>query len=183
MKKVLVIEGSPRVSGNTDTLCDEFIRGAKEAGNEVEKIYLNQKNIHGCIGCNTCRRNGGTCVFKDDAVELNQKILEADVVLWATSVYWYSVTSQLKAVIDRTFAIEDDIVNKDYYFLYTCMAPHEGEYAKKLDYVTNVMEGYVACLDDSVQLKGVIVGDGFTKENKETHHATQEAYLMGREIA
>ena len=74
MKKVVLLSGSPRPNGNSSMLCDEFIRGAAEAGNKAEKILLSRKKVAGCMGCNACYRNGGICVQKDDMEEIKFNI-------------------------------------------------------------------------------------------------------------
>ena len=103
-KKVLILSGSPRKGGNSDILCDEFARGAQEAGNEVEKIRVASKKIHPCSACYYCRDHGGACVHKDDMAAIQQKMIDADVLVLASQVYFYSIDAQLKAVIDRTVA-------------------------------------------------------------------------------
>ena len=77
-KKVLILSGSPRKGGNSDILCDEFAKGATEAGHNVEKIRVPEKNIHPCIACYHCSKNSGACVFKDDMAEILQKMIDAD---------------------------------------------------------------------------------------------------------
>lgn len=104
MKKVLILSGSPRLHGNSALLSEEFARGAEEAGCEVEKIELQRKKIAGCLGCGACYRNGGACVQKDDMEEVRAKMLEADVIVLASPIYFYTMTAQLKAAIDRTYA-------------------------------------------------------------------------------
>ena len=96
-KKVLIISASPRKGGNSETLADEFARGAKEAGNIVEKISLYDKTIGFCKGCLACLKRG-RCVIQDDAVEIASKMHEADVLVFATPVYYYSVSGQLKTM-------------------------------------------------------------------------------------
>ena len=103
-KKVLILSGSPRKGGNSDLLCDEFVRGAKESGNEVEKIFLRDKEISYCTACYYCRDTGKGCVIKDDMAEILDKMLEADVIVMASPVYFYSIDAQMKIVIDRTVA-------------------------------------------------------------------------------
>ena len=103
-KKVLILSSSPRKGGNSDILCDEFARGAQEAGNEVEKIRVASKKIHPCSACYYCRDHGGACVHKDDMAEVLQKMIDSDVLVLASPVYFYSIDAQLKAVIDRTVA-------------------------------------------------------------------------------
>ena len=80
MKKVLILSGSPRKGGNSDILCDEFLRGAIDAGNQAEKIRVADKNIAMCTGCYYCREHAGKCVFNDDMGELLQKIIDCDVL-------------------------------------------------------------------------------------------------------
>ena len=80
-KKVLILSSSPRRGGNSDTLCDEFMRGAMESGNEVEKIFLRDKIINYCTGCSTCSRYNKPCPQKDDTAEILEKMIRADVIV------------------------------------------------------------------------------------------------------
>ena len=93
--KITVISSSLRRNGNSEMLADEFIRGAKESGNEVEKITLGGKKINFCIGCLSCQKTG-KCVIKDDCAEINEKIHDADVLVFATPIYYYEMSGQLK---------------------------------------------------------------------------------------
>ena len=104
MKKVLILSGSAR-KGNSDALCDRFLQGAKEAGHAVEKIRIAEKKVHYCTGCYLCKQTGGKCVYQDDMGEILQKIIDVDVLVLASPVYFYSVCAQLKTVIDRTVAM------------------------------------------------------------------------------
>ena len=99
-KKVLIISGSPRKGGNSDLLCDEFMRGAVEAGNEVIKIRVAEKRIGFCNACYYCRQSGGVCAKKDDMADILQKMIDADVIVLASPVYFYSIDAQMKALID-----------------------------------------------------------------------------------
>ena len=103
-KNVLILSGSPRNGGNSDLLCDEFMRGALESGNQVEKIRVAEKKIGYCKACYYCRQSGGVCAIKDDMAEVLQKMIDADVIVLASPVYFYSIDAQLKALIDRTVA-------------------------------------------------------------------------------
>lgn len=114
MKNVLILSGSPRRGGNSDILCDEFARGAAERGNHVEKIRVSDKKIGYCRACYYCRDNGGACVLKDDMAEVLQKMIDADVIVLASPVYFYSIDAQLKAVIDRTLARWTEVKNKEF---------------------------------------------------------------------
>ena len=121
-KKVLILSGSPRKGGNSDILCDEFMKGAKESGNEVEKIRVAEKNIDYCRACYACRGTG-VCAIKDDVAEVLQKMIDADVFVLASPVYFYSIDAQLKALIDRTVARWTEIKNKEFYFIMTAADP------------------------------------------------------------
>ena len=91
MKKVIVISTSLRAGSNSDMLADRFIDGAKSAGNDVEKISLVGKNIQFCKGCFGCQKLG-RCVIKDDVNDIMAKVLKADVICWATPIYYYEST-------------------------------------------------------------------------------------------
>lgn len=98
-KKILILSGSPRKGGNSDLLCDEFMRGAIDSENEVEKIRVAEKKIGFCRACYYCRQSNGICAIKDDMADVLQKMIEADVIVLASPVYFYSIDAQLKAVI------------------------------------------------------------------------------------
>jgi multimeric flavodoxin WrbA len=104
--KVLGIMGSPRVGGNSDILLDEALAGAKAVGATVEKIILDKKKIAGCKDCKKCNETG-ICVLKDDMLEIHKKILEADAIIHSVPVYFWSMTSQMKAYLDRWCAFFD----------------------------------------------------------------------------
>ena len=89
-KKVLILSSSPRRNGNSDHLCNEFMRGAAEAGHQVEKILLKDKHINYCTGCSVCSMYGKPCPQKDDAAEVVEKMIAADVIVMATPVYFYT---------------------------------------------------------------------------------------------
>ena len=95
-KKVLILEGSARKNGNTDLLSNEFINGAESIGLQTEKVYLHDKEIKCCIGCRKCQSNGGNCIRKDDATAILQKMLDADYIVLASPVYFYSFTGLLE---------------------------------------------------------------------------------------
>jgi multimeric flavodoxin WrbA len=102
--KVLGIAGSPRRSGNTDLLLDEALKGAQEAGAEVEKIYVRDYKITPCIECNGCFKDG-RCVVKDDMQEIYPKLLEADRIIFASPMFFMGITGWAKALIDRCQAL------------------------------------------------------------------------------
>ncbi len=98
--KVLGIMGSPRIGGNSDILLSQALAGAKEAGAKVEKIVLDRKHISGCKDCKKCNK-AGVCVIKDDMLEIQKKILDAYAIIHSTPVYFWSMTAQMKAYLDR----------------------------------------------------------------------------------
>lgn len=106
--KILVLTGSPRKNGNSNTLADYFIKGAEEAGHQVVRFDAAFKNVHPCIGCNSCGMDG-PCVFKDDFELVRQNIVDADMVVFASPMYYFGLSAQLKAVIDRFYAINGKI--------------------------------------------------------------------------
>jgi multimeric flavodoxin WrbA len=114
--KILGVLGSPRIGGNSDLLLDRALAGAKEAGAAVEKIGLCQKKISGCLDCQKCNETG-VCVVKDDMLEIHPKILEADGIIHSAPVYFWAMTAQMKAYLDRwcTFFDAEWKWHKQYY--------------------------------------------------------------------
>ncbi len=102
--KVLGLSFSPREQGNTEQLLDKAFSGAQELDAETELFRVAGKNIKPCDGCGSCFKIGG-CHIQDDMQELYDKMLEADGIIFGTPVYFYNVTAQGKAVIDRTIAL------------------------------------------------------------------------------
>ena len=177
-KKVLILSGSPRKGGNSDILCDEFARGAREAGNEVEKLRVADKKIHPCSGCYYCSSHGGACAHKDDMAEVLQKMIDADVLVLASPVYFYSIDAQLKAVIDRTVARWLEVRDKEFYYIVT-MADEPRQSA---DTTLACFRGYADCVEGAVE-KGVIIGSGVYEPGKvKDTPAMQQAYEMGRNV-
>ena len=104
MKNILVVQGGGRAKGNTAQLVDSFIKGATEAGHTVEKINLNQTEVKGCIGCNACRY-GKPCVQKDGFNDLVPKIKAADLIVFASPLLFWTLSSKIKAFIERFYCI------------------------------------------------------------------------------
>ena len=177
-KKVLILSGSPRKGGNSDLLCDEFMRGAKEAGNEVEKIRVAEKKVAPCSACYYCRKHDGACIHKDDMAEILQKMIDADVLVLASPVYFYSIDAQLKAVIDRTVARWLEVKNKEFYYIAT-MADSNTSSANK---TLACFRGYADCVEGAVE-KGVIIGSGVYEPGAvKNTPAMQKAYEMGKNV-
>lgn len=177
-KNVLILSGSPRRGGNSDILCDEFLRGAQEAGHKVEKIRVAAKKVAPCSACYYCREHGGACVHKDDMADLLQKMIDADVLVLASPVYFYSIDAQLKAVIDRTVARWLEVKNKAFYYIVT-MADEERQSA---DTTLACFRGYADCVEGAVE-KGVIIASGVYEPGKvKNTPAMEQAYQMGKNV-
>ena len=99
-KKVLIISTSLRGGSNSDILANECAKGAKEAGHDVELLSLKGKDIKYCIGCLSCQRNG-MCVLKDDVADIMAKVKDAEVIVYATPIYYYEMCGQMKTLLDR----------------------------------------------------------------------------------
>ncbi len=103
-KNILVLTGSPRKGGNTDKLADAFIAGARQAGHTTVKYTTAAKNIQGCIDCQTCFSKGSACSVPDDFAELAPLVEQADIIVFATPLYWFTFPAQLKAAIDKCYS-------------------------------------------------------------------------------
>ncbi len=122
-KKIVVITGSPRKDGNSFAMTDAFIREAEEKGHSVTRFDAAQKNVGGCHACETCYKTGKVCSFDDDFNEIAPALLEADVVVFSTPVYWYSIPAQIKAVIDKMYSFcvaGKDIAGKECMLIACC---------------------------------------------------------------
>lgn len=102
--KIVVITGSPHRHGTSALLADKFIQGAQEAGHEVFRFDAAFADLHPCLGCRKCRTTDQGCVHKDDMEVLNPHLLAADLVAFASPIYYYDWTAQLKTAIDRFYA-------------------------------------------------------------------------------
>jgi len=172
-----VISGSPRIDGNSDVLCDQFIKGAKQAGHETDKINLSKKKLSPCFACYSCR-NDGVCIQKDDMAEILEKLVSADIIVLSTPVYFYSMDAQMKMFIDRCIPRYREIKNKDFYFIITAADPqHEA-----IDGTMEGFRGYTRCLPGAKE-KGIIYGTGaWEKGDILGLPVMQEAYEMGKSI-
>lgn len=178
MKKVLVISGSPRKGGNSDMLCNEFIKGAKESGNQVEKIFIADKKINYCTGCGVCNTTH-KCVINDDMTDALDKMVNADVIVLATPVYFYTMNGQLKTFIDRTVPRYTEISNKEFYFILTSADGNKTSLNRTIDGLRGFTDD---CLSNPIE-KGIIYGTGVWNKSdvKQTKHMAN-AYNMGLNV-
>ena len=178
MKKTVVISTSLRAGSNSDMLAEKFAEGAKASGHDVEKIWLRGKDIKFCVGCLSCQKTGA-CVFHDDVPAIMEKVLNADVVCWATPIYYYEMSGQMKTLIDRMNAM----YRKDYRFrdvyLLTAAAEDESETPKRAEIG---LTGWIDCYGKA-SLKGHVFCGGVDKPRDiEGNGKLQEAYEMGKNI-
>lgn len=153
-KKVLVLSASPRKGGNSDLLCDQFMKGSMEAGHKVEKIFIGDKRIGYCTGCGSCN-DTHECVQDDDMGEILDKMISTDVIVMATPVYFYTMSAQMKTLIDRTLPRYTEISGKEFYFIVSA-----GDSDKKA--MERTLEGFRAFLSllEDARQKGIVYGTG-----------------------
>ena len=133
MKKILILNGAGKKNGSTAALINAFKAGAESAANEVKAFYLHAMNIKGCMDCQGCARkpkgDPAPCVQKDDMQKIYDAYIDCDVVVFATPVYWFTISAQLKTAVDRLYAIQRnhgfDAAAKETVFLMTSGGPAE----------------------------------------------------------
>jgi multimeric flavodoxin WrbA len=178
-KNILIISTSPRKGGNSDLLADEFLRGVKETENTVEKITLHDKTIGFCRGCLACQTTG-KCVIKDDANAIVEQILHADVLVFATPVYFFEMSGQMKTLLDRT----NPLFPTDYKFreIYLLAAAGEEE-EHSVDGTVHGLQGWIDCFGKA-KLAGVVRGVNSVVKGdiQKNITALTAAYEMGKNV-
>ena len=178
MKKVIVISTSLRIGSNSDMLADKFIEGATAAGNDVEKISLADKDIKFCKGCLACQKLG-KCVIKDDVNDIMQKVLNADAVCWATPIYYYEMSGQMKTLIDRMNAMFSlDYKFRDVYML-TTAAEDETEVPKRAE---AGLTGWIDCYPKSHLAGTLFCGGVDAPRTIGGNEKLQEAFELGKNV-
>lgn len=177
-KIVLVISTSLRSNSNSDKIADEFILGAKEADNQVEKISLIEKKIGFCKGCLACQ-NTMKCVIQDDGIQIAEKMRESDVIVFATPIYYYEMSGQMKTLLDRMNPLySSNYKFTDIYFL-SCAAEDEENVP---DRAISGLNGWIECFEKA-ELKGSVFAGGVNKPGEIAGHvALKEAYQMGSSL-
>lgn len=178
MKNVLVISTSLRANSNSDALADAFLRGAADAGHHAEKISLRGRNIQFCRGCMACQKLG-RCVISDDAAEISQKMHDADVIAFATPIYYYEMSGQMKTLLDRA----NWLYSSDYHFtdiyLLTAAAENEPSVPSRAE---GGLTGWIDCFERA-RLAGSVFAGGVEGPGETTGHpALVQAYNMGNQI-
>lgn len=191
MKNILVIQGGGRAKGNTAQLVDSFIRGAVEAGHQVEKISLNKTIVNGCIGCNACRY-GKPCVQKDDFNEIVPKIKAADLIVFASPLLFWTLSSKIKAFIERFYCIAEEDENpplgryekypiKDAVLLMTSADDFFWTYEQAVSYYKFAIINYIGFNDKGMLLAGGCGDTNGRPQIDNTNHL-EEAYDFGKNI-
>ena len=173
-KKVLIISSSPRAEGNSEILCNHFKKGAEEAGHQVEQIALRDKHIQYCNGCGVCAEQQ-PCPLQDDAAEIVQKMIDANIIVLATPVYFCMMSAQMKTLIDRCCARYTEIKDKDFYYILTAAEDDEEDIQSAID----GFRAFLTCLDTPTE-QPYICGLGVHKKGEiENTDVCKEAYLRG----
>lgn len=177
-KKILIISTSLRKNSNSDALAEAFAKGAKEDGHQVEKICLRDKTIGFCKGCLACLK-AGKCVIKDDAVEIADQMKGAEVIVFATPIYYYEMAGQMKTMLDRA----NPLYGSDYAFgdIYLLSSAAENEDGVDRRAVSG-LEGWIECFERA-RLAGTVFAGGVDAPGAiEGHSALQNAYEMGKAL-
>lgn len=177
-KRVLIISSSPRKGGNSETLAASFARGAQEAGHLVETVYLREKHIGFCKGCFGCFKLGH-CVINDDAVDIVTRMNDADVLVFATPVYYYCVSGQLKTILDRANPLYDT----DYAFRKAYLLASAAEdAAETFEGTEKAVQGWVNCFPRCT-LAGTVFAGGVNEVGDIAGRPElEQAYQMGRAL-
>lgn len=191
MKQILVIQGGGRPNGNTSQLVDYFVRGAREAGHQAEVVSLLKKEVKGCLGCNACRY-GKPCIQKDDFNELVPKIKTADLIVFASPLYFWTLSSRIKAFIERFYCIAAEDSNpplgryekypvKDSALLVTAADDFFWTFEQVTTYYSFAIVNYIGFHDKGMLLAGGC-GDTNGKPQIDKTEHLEEAYLFGKNI-
>lgn len=177
-KNVLVISTSPRMGGNSEKLAEAFAQGAREAGHEAQIVRLFDKSIAFCKGCLACQKTG-RCVIADDMQSISEKMQKADVIAFATPIYFYEMCGQMKTLLDRTNPLfPSDYAFRDIYLLATAADTRESAMERAIA----GLQGWVDCFDQAT-LAGVVCGVGADAVGSiEGNPALQKALDLGRRL-
>ncbi len=180
--KVLSVMGSPNKKGNTATLVEEYLKGVKEKYNEVDinSVFLQEKQIEGCRGCDSCKRgNMRKCIIKDNMNELIELVISSDVIVLSTPIYWWNMSAQLKTFIDRLYVFDNSEWEGKRIVLLTTFGD-EDEISSGAINVINSLKSMTAYLGiEFVHHYGASSGNGPVSEDKK---ALEEAYKLGMNL-
>lgn len=175
-KKILIVSTSLRKNSNSHALANAFLQGAESAGNAVETVSLSDKTIGFCKGCLVCQRTH-KCVIRDDANAIVEKMRVADAIVFATPIYYYEMSGQMKTLLDRANPLfSSNYAFRDIYLLTTAADAEEGTDARAI----SGLEGWIECFSKA-RLAGTVFAGGVNGVGEtEGHKAVRQAYEMGR---
>ena len=181
--RALGIVGSPRKEGNTDILVDEVLRGARDAGSNIDKIFLNNLEIKPCQAeCSDRCKKTGDCILKDDMSSLYDKLFKSDVIILGTPVYWYGPSAQLKAFMDRWFAFShSEYIHKMKGKKIILIAPLEESDTSAADPLIGMITKSVDYLEAEFYKK-IVVSVGEKGAIKQNQKVMNQAYEIGLEL-
>ena len=178
-KKILILSTSPRGGSNSEALARAFAEGAAESGNEVELISLRGRQLQFCRGCFVCQKTG-RCVIRDDMQELLPKMEGADVLVFATPIYYYEMSGQMKTLLDRANPLYvSDYRFREVYFL-SAAAEEEDSVPRR---ALSGLEGWVECFPKA-RLAGSVFGGGVTEAGAmaDRQEKLRSAFDLGRSV-
>ena len=189
MKKILIVQGGGRSKGNTAQLADAFRKGAEDAGHSVETVSLLKKEVKGCIGCNACRY-GKPCIQKDSFNEMVPMIKEADLLVFASPLYFWTISSRIKAFLERFYCLEQEDPNpplgryekypvKDCALLMTSADNFFWTFEQAVSYYRFTLVNYIGFHDKGMLLAGGCGDTNGSPRIGETGHL-EEAYDFGK---
>ena len=179
MKKVLIISTSLRTNSNSDILARECEKGARDAGLDAEYISLKGKDIKYCIGCLSCQKTN-KCVLKDDVADIMAKVKEAEVIVYATPIYYYEMSGQMKTLLDRLNPLYSSDYNfRDIYLIAT--AADDGD--TTFDKAYSGLQGWADCFEKAT-LKGKLVAGGVDEAGSVNDFVDikNKAYKLGKNL-
>lgn len=191
MKRILVIQGGGRPRGNTARLVESFVQGAQDAGHQCEVFSTARHTIRGCLGCNACRY-GKPCIQKDDFALLRQKMEEADLLAFASPLYFWTISSELKAVIERFYSVAEKdehpplgryerYPDKDCVLLMTAADNFFWTFSQAVSYYQFALVNYIGFHDRGMVLAGGC-GDTNGIPRIEKTDALHQAYEFGKHL-
>lgn len=191
MKNILIIQGGGRPKGNTAQLVGSFVRGAEDAGHQIEVVSLLKHEVKGCLGCNACRY-GKPCVQKDSFNDLVPKIKQANLLVFASPLYFWTVSSRIKAFIERFYCIAEEDPNpplgryerypvKDCALLMTAADNFFWTFEQAVSYYQFALVNYIGFHNKGMLLAGGC-GDTNGKPQIDKTDHLEKAYQFGKNI-
>lgn len=173
-KNILILHGSPRHGGNSATLAEMLQAGAEAAGHRVTSLAVGNMNISGCTACEFCKDHDKKCLLDDDMEAIYPHLLASDIIVFAAPLYYYTFPTQLKAVVDRFYAIDDGTFKKECVLLMTAMDDQKAFAGAEKTYELAMLD-YLGWTDRGRIFVGNVADIGDIKDNP----ALADAYQLG----